>query len=138
MTSSRRSEETIFAQALELSAAARAAYLESACAGDATLRDAVVRLLRAHEGDAKFMAEPAVVGATAALAAFHEDRASDEKRSEWIGRYKLLQKIGEGGCGTVYMAEQEEPVRRRVALKVIKLGMDTREVIARARGDRAV
>jgi len=47
-----------------------------------------------------------------------------------IGHYKLLQQIGEGGCGVVYMAEQEEPVRRRVALKVIKLGMDTRQVIA--------
>jgi serine/threonine protein kinase len=53
-----------------------------------------------------------------------------------IGRYKLLQKIGEGGCGIVYMAEQEEPVRRRVALKVIKLGMDTRSVIARFEAER--
>src|SRR5881409_3264898 len=55
---------------------------------------------------------------------------------DWIGRYKLLQKIGEGGCGVVYMAEQEEPVRRRVALKVIKLGMDTREVITRFEAER--
>ena len=53
-----------------------------------------------------------------------------------IGRYKLLQKIGEGGCGVVYMAEQEEPVRRRVALKVIKLGMDTKQVIARFEAER--
>ncbi len=53
-----------------------------------------------------------------------------------IGRYKLLEKIGEGGCGVVYMAEQEEPVRRRVALKVIKLGMDTQEVIARFEAER--
>ena len=55
---------------------------------------------------------------------------------ERIGRYKLLQKIGEGGCGVVYMAEQEEPVRRRVALKVIKLGMDTKSVIARFEAER--
>jgi len=54
-----------------------------------------------------------------------------EKPGDRIGRYKLLQKIGEGGCGVVYMAEQEEPVRRRVAVKVIKLGMDTKSVIAR-------
>jgi serine/threonine protein kinase len=54
-----------------------------------------------------------------------------EELGAQIGRYKLLQKIGEGGCGTVYMAEQEEPVRRRVALKVIKLGMDTKQVVAR-------
>ena len=53
-----------------------------------------------------------------------------------IGRYKLLQKIGEGGCGVVYMAEQEEPVRRRVALKVIKLGMDTKNVVARFEAER--
>src|SRR6185369_15333268 len=53
-----------------------------------------------------------------------------------IGRYKLLQKLGEGGCGVVYMAEQEEPVRRRVALKVIKLGMDTKQVIARFEAER--
>src|SRR5207237_8402266 len=60
----------------------------------------------------------------------------DEVTGTRIGRYKLLQKLGEGGCGIVYMAEQEEPVRRRVALKVIKLGMDTREVIARFEAER--
>src|SRR5688572_26115728 len=62
--------------------------------------------------------------------------SATEKPGDKIGHYKLLQKIGEGGCGTVYMAEQEEPVRRRVALKVIKLGMDTREVIARFEAER--
>src|SRR2546427_13072284 len=59
-----------------------------------------------------------------------------EKIGERIGRYKLLQQIGEGGCGVVYMAEQEEPLRRRVALKVIKLGMDTRQVVARFEAER--
>ena len=59
-----------------------------------------------------------------------------EKAGDRIGRYKLLQQIGEGGCGVVYMAEQEEPVRRRVALKVIKLGMDTKNVIARFEAER--
>src|SRR5207248_950669 len=59
-----------------------------------------------------------------------------EKPGDLIGRYKLRQKIGEGGCGVVYMAEQEEPVRRRVALKVIKLGMDTKSVIARFEAER--
>src|SRR5207249_3060064 len=59
-----------------------------------------------------------------------------EKPGDKIGRYKLLQQIGEGGCGVVYMAEQEEPVRRRVALKVIKLGMDTKSVIARFEAER--
>ena len=60
-----------------------------------------------------------------------------EQAGDKIGRYKLLQQIGEGGCGVVYMAEQEEPVRRRVALKVIKLGMDTKSVIARFEAARA-
>src|SRR5213595_547699 len=59
-----------------------------------------------------------------------------EKPGDRIGRYKILQQNGEGGCGIVYMAEQEEPVRRRVALKVIKLGMDTRQVIARFEAER--
>src|SRR5215510_9227454 len=59
-----------------------------------------------------------------------------ESCGERIGRYKLLQQIGEGGCGLVYMAEQDEPVRRRVALKVIKLGMDTKQVIARFEAER--
>src|SRR5687767_12714070 len=61
---------------------------------------------------------------------------SIEKAGDRIGRYKLLQQIGEGGCGVVYMAEQEEPVRRRVALKVIKIGMDTKQVIARFEAER--
>src|SRR5205823_6669324 len=59
-----------------------------------------------------------------------------EQPGDRIGRYKLLQQIGEGGCGVVYMAEQEEPVRRKVALKVIKLGMDSRQVIARFEAER--
>jgi len=59
-----------------------------------------------------------------------------EKPGDVIGRYKLMQKLGEGGCGVVYMAEQQEPVKRRVALKVIKLGMDTKEVIARFEAER--
>src|ERR1043166_8014557 len=59
-----------------------------------------------------------------------------EQAGDRIGRYKLLQQLGEGGCGIVYMAEQEEPVRRRVAVKVIKLGMDTKSVIARFEAER--
>ena len=65
-----------------------------------------------------------------------ESNSPVQKPGERIGRYKLLQQIGEGGCGVVYMAEQEEPVRRRVALKIIKLGMDTRQVIARFEAER--
>ena len=61
---------------------------------------------------------------------------AEEEPSQWIGRYKILQKLGEGGCGVVYMAEQTEPVRRKVALKVIKPGMDTKQVIARFEAER--
>src|ERR1041385_5935070 len=61
---------------------------------------------------------------------------AESRPQDQIGRYKILQRIGEGGCGNVYMAEQEEPIRRRVALKVIKLGMDTHSVIARFEADR--
>ena len=62
--------------------------------------------------------------------------APDEAVGQTLGRYKLLERIGEGGCGVVYVAEQTEPVRRRVALKVIKLGMDTKQVVARFEAER--
>ncbi len=116
------SDETLFAAALERPPAERAAYLDTACAGDAARRARIEGLLRAHaSAEQSFMAT-----ATSAVPGTVVPAAG-----QMIGRYKLLQKLGEGGCGTVYMAEQEEPVRRRVALKVIKLGMDTKEVIAR-------
>src|SRR5690242_7984074 len=113
-----RSEETLFATALAMPEAARAAYLDQACGGDATLRAAVEALLRAHLAADGFL--PSMTG-VAQLAPMSTTR-SEEKPGDWIGRYKILQKIGEGGCGVVYLAEQEQPIRRRVALKVIKLG----------------
>ena len=64
------------------------------------------------------------------------DEPKDETVGQIIGRYKILEKVGEGGCGVVYVAEQTEPVRRRVALKVIKLGMDTKAVVARFEAER--
>src|SRR3954465_13127209 len=77
------------------------------------------------------MAEPNETAQPTAIMASITEQPGDR-----IGRYKLLQKLGEGGCGVVYMAEQEEPVRRKVALKVIKLGMDTRQVVARFEAER--
>src|SRR6266540_2730689 len=125
-------EETIFNAAIELSdPAKRAAYLELACDGDAALRARLEKMLAA-DGDSFFEKPlPAPSLADAATRASSASPAEPVEISEHIGRYKLLQKIGEGGCGVVYMAEQSEPVRRRVALKVIKLGMDTKQVIAR-------
>jgi serine/threonine protein kinase/dienelactone hydrolase len=130
-------EETIFHAALQLAPDKRAAYLALACQGDDALRSRIQILLEAQvEADPFFRKEPLRV----ALGEGPADQATvvtiTEKPGDRIGRYKLLQQIGEGGCGVVYMAEQEEPVRRRVALKVIKLGMDTKQVIARFEAER--
>jgi serine/threonine protein kinase len=125
--------ETLFHAATQLPAAERAAYLEQACGGDAQLRRRVEQLLAASEQAGAFLEQPA---APAAGRTIQLNLPPDEKPGDRIGRYKILQKIGEGGCGVVYMAEQEAPVRRRVALKVIKLGMDTKQVIARFEAER--
>jgi hypothetical protein len=131
-------EETIFNAAIELSdLAKRATYLELACDGDPALRARLEKMLAA-DGDSFFekpIPAPALADA-ATLAASAVPASEPVVLSEQIGRYKLLQRIGEGGCGVVYMAEQSEPVRRRVALKVIKLGMDTKSVIARFEAER--
>src|SRR5262245_47911993 len=121
-------EETIFGAAMLLPATERDAYLDQVCDGDLELRRRVQELLESHETDTGFMQEPAApaMASTDAAAA-----RRPEQPGEHIGRYKLLQQIGEGGCGVVYMAEQEEPMRRRVAWRVMKLGMDTKQVMAR-------
>jgi serine/threonine protein kinase len=125
--------ETIFDGALQLPAEQRDAYVRQACGNDVPLRERVASLLNAHGAAGGFLEEPAAPARnpTIMLAI-----PVTEKPGDRIGRYKLLQQIGEGGCGVVYMAEQEEPVRRRVALKVIKLGMDTKSVIARFEAER--
>jgi serine/threonine protein kinase/Leucine-rich repeat (LRR) protein len=129
-------EQAIFAGALLLEApAARAAYLDEACGTDAPLRKRVESLLLAAENAGDFLEQPPT-GLSNAGGSFVIANVSSEKPGDKIGRYKLLQQIGEGGCGVVYMAEQEEPVRRRVALKVIKLGMDTKAVMARFEAER--
>ncbi len=107
--------------------AERLAYVAEACAGDPELKQQVLSLLKAHEAAANFLQPSPLLPPTVLIT---------EKAGDTIGRYKLLEQIGEGGCGVVYMAEQQEPVRRRVALKVIKLGMDTKQVIARFEAER--
>ncbi len=129
-------EQAVFAEALQCaSPESRAAYLDGACGADAALRGRVDALLRAAENAGDFLEQPPV-----GLSGDTDDTSfgseHSEKPGDRIGRYKLLEKIGEGGCGVVYMAEQEEPVRRRVALKVIKLGMDTKSVVARFEAER--
>jgi serine/threonine protein kinase len=125
-------EEEIFEAALKLPESDRAAYVDRACGGDAAIRARMMELLRAHTAAGSFMQGAALTARKTILVSL----PPDEKAGDKIGRYKLLQQIGEGGCGVVYMAEQEEPVRRRVALKVIKLGMDTKNVIARFEAER--
>lgn len=130
-------EQAVFAAALECATPkARAAYLAAACGADAGLRQRVEALLRAAERAGNFLEEPPTGLASGDPATLFASGFNSEKPGDRIGRYKLLQQIGEGGCGVVYMAEQEEPVRRRVALKVIKLGMDTKSVIARFEAER--
>jgi serine/threonine protein kinase/tetratricopeptide (TPR) repeat protein len=125
-------EVAILNAALELSAAERSTYLEQACEGDAALHQRVEDLLRAHERAEGFMQEPPTCLKRTEIVSL----PLTEKPGDKIGHYKLLQQIGEGGCGVVYMAEQEQPVRRRVALKIIKLGMDTKQVVARFEAER--
>ena len=135
-------EVAVLSAVLALLPAEREAYLDEACAGDRALREQIEALLRVHDEAFTFLEGRAPGMEVSPLAAGISDApqglpsSADAKVEDRIGRYKLLQQIGEGGCGVVYLAEQEEPVRRRVALKVIKLGMDTKSVIARFEAER--
>jgi eukaryotic-like serine/threonine-protein kinase len=126
-------EESLFVETLKRPVSERAAFLEAACHGDPALRERLEALLAAHE-------QPATLSDTrvADRPMKRSDLAggSDKAVGRTLGRYKLLEQVGEGGCGVVYVAEQTEPVRRRVALKVIKLGMDTKVVVARFEAER--
>ena len=134
----RRSSST----ALEKAAPAeRAAYLESACAGDPELRRRVEALLRAHEQSGDLLDPPIQdpgprTEHAGDAAGPGGDRPITEGPGTRIGPYQLTRKVGEGGMGVVFLAEQEHPVRRTVALKVIKPGMDTAQVVARFEAER--
>jgi WD40 repeat protein/serine/threonine protein kinase len=128
-------EELLFQLALSKPAAKRAAWLDAECDGDAALRGRLDALLAAHEQPNPPLA-PEQVAPRPTLKVELADEPPDEAVGQKLGRYKLLEKVGEGGCGVVYVAEQTEPVRRRVALKVIKLGMDTKQVVARFEAER--
>jgi tetratricopeptide (TPR) repeat protein len=118
--------KALFHEAAALPADERVALFDRACAGDERLRAEVEALLASHEELKALEPETVTQGGG----------APTEGAGSVVGRYKLLQPIGEGGFGTVYMAEQQQPVRRRVALKIIKLGMDTKHVIARFEAER--
>ena len=132
MKDSQNREVEVFSEAVELPTEKRAELLERACGGDVKLRQRVESLLQIHDRAGDFLEHSP-----------QKERVEcqtrvviGEKPGDRIGRYQLLEQIGEGGCGVVYMAEQEEPVRRRVALKIIKPGMETKSVIARFGAER--
>jgi serine/threonine protein kinase len=127
-------EELLSAALVKKTPAERAAYLDEACGQDASLRAVVESLLRSHEDAGSFLEQPlfdnqGTPGATI-------DDPVTERPGAVIGPYKLLQQIGEGGMGVVFMAEQTSPVQRKVALKIIKPGMDSRQVISRFEAER--
>jgi serine/threonine protein kinase/WD40 repeat protein len=123
-------EESLFYNALELPVDERPAFLDRECSADARLRAHLENLLKAHDNPAGFLCGPAP-----GLGAPRDTRLT-ESPGTLIGPYKLLEQIGEGGFGIVFMAEQQQPIRRKVALKVLKPGMDTRQVIARFEAER--
>src|SRR5262245_848838 len=124
------SEREIFEAALEQPPQNRTAYLDSVCGTDAALRQRLEVLLHKLDQAGSFL-ENAAVPALATI-----DQPITDRPGTVIGPYKLMEQIGEGGMGLVFVAEQQHPVRRRVALKVIKPGMDTRQVIARFEAER--
>ena len=115
----------IFADAIELAGDERVAFLESACSGNSKLKERVDRLIQAHDADLTNL------GNTRDTLPDGGDLAGTQ-----FGRFRMLQKIGEGGFGEVWMAEQTESVRRRVAIKIIKPGMDSAQVLARFDAER--
>src|SRR5262245_60170670 len=124
--------KTLFGKALEIdSPAERAAFLDAACGDNAALRAEMDALLRALDQAGSFMKQLA-----APVPPETVEFAAIENPGTRIGSYKLLERIGEGGMGTVWMAEQTQPVKRLVALKVIKAGMDSKEVLARFEAER--
>jgi len=128
-------EETLFHLAVEKPADERTAFLQQACAGDIALHHRVEVLLAAHDRAGAFMDAPPT-GLLSDDCAAAASGANADRPGTTVGPYKLLEQIGEGGMGVVFIAEQVRPVRRRVALKLIKPGLDTKEVIARFGAER--
>src|SRR5262245_30755238 len=128
--------ESIFFAALALPLDQRAAYLDEACGQDAELRAQVERLLAAQPEVGGFLERPAAVLPTVDLQSPADARPPDLAGMVLAGKYKLLEEVGEGGMGSVWMAQQTEPVRRLVAVKLIRPGMDSKLVLARFEAER--
>ncbi len=131
MISRRLDEEAIFHVARQIdSPLGRSAYLDQICAGDQSLRHRVEALLAVHEREEHFLKPSGEPAATI------DQPPITERPGTTIGRYRLMEQIGEGGMGVVFVAEQERPLRRKVALKIIKPGMDSKAVVARFEAER--
>jgi serine/threonine protein kinase/tetratricopeptide (TPR) repeat protein len=130
------SEESLFHLALEKPPGERADFLEQACGGDAALRRRIEALLAAHDNPGSFLRHPPVPSGATAAPGDRPTTPGGEGPGSRLGPYKLLQQLGEGGMGTVFLAEQTQPVRRAVALKVIRPGLDSRQVLARFEAER--
>ena len=129
--------KNLFLAAAELPPDARPEFLAAACGPDRELREAVDRLVTAHQNPVSLLDRPAISpGATCAFPSPESGAGHRDGPGATVGPYKLLQRLGEGGMGEVWMAEQDQPVRRRVALKVIKPGLDSRQVVARFEAER--
>ena len=133
-SSAHERELALFALALEQPPTNRQAFLQAVCGKDNDLLERLEALLAGHEQRDDLLSPDGGLPKAPLKRGLGE--APDEAVGQTLGRYKLLERVGEGGCGVVYVAEQSEPVRRRVALKVIKLGMDTRQVVARFEAER--
>jgi serine/threonine protein kinase len=128
MIPDRKSPEMIFGEAIAIeSPEDRAAFLDQACQGDPELRRELEKLVADHFRAGDFLERPAATMDMPPIA---------ERPGQAIGHYTLLEEIGEGGFGVVYLAEQREPVERKVALKILKAGLDTRQVVARFEAER--
>ncbi len=129
--------KAIFDEAVDISAADRGTYLDRVCAGDAALKSRVTALLVSADKDDPFLADPTVLhGAGVFGLPINDPAPIVERPGSTLGPYRIIQMLGEGGFGSVFLSEQERPVKRRVALKIIKLGMDTRAVVARFEQER--
>jgi serine/threonine protein kinase len=118
----------LFASALALPSHQRGAFLAEECGADVALYSRVAGLIEAHEVENSFLSKPAVTRRTGVF--------PQEKAGDLIGGYRLVDRLGEGGCGVVWLAEQKQPIRRMVALKMIKPGLETKEMIARFEAER--